>query len=352
MKPVKTICIICLAVLLIMAGCSRKPRSVDNPIIIPEETTAPVIEEGFENITDRDSEQALEPRETEDPQKTEKPQKTGVVLLSPVSGDSGGNDEPYTPPAPALVVGDTEYNENQTERMRQMAVEYSQKMGLQPPYCETYVESFRTAKWPTSADYSNVSADIPTWLYEEPVNRFAATETEAEGSGYLNNVECLKKLGDSASAIVDIGKRHAEIYAFFDYMADTKDTIYSRLSTVFPSDHDISQDAEDLYGSIVAKELTVEGFVVTDATMLYRDADGLYRLRCSVFKQILHASAATYEEMQCAQGEWREVDIEVVIGISDGSILPMYQNVVSPYYNVDPSMTEYIDVIRANGYSY
>lgn len=253
LRNTKYLICIMLSVILALAGCGREPRSIDSPIIIPEETEAPTIEEGFEHITtgDESEDQEAHPVTPDPPETT----GSGVTLLTPMNGGQSGN----TSPAPAPIVGDTEYNENQTELMRAMAVQYAQKMGYPPPYCESYVESFRTAKWPTDADYSSKSADVPAWLYEGPVNRFSSMETKAEGSQYLNNVECLKLLGGKASQLVNIGKRHAEIYAFFDFVTDSKDTISSRLSMIYPAGHDVHQEAEDLYGSIMAKELTVEG---------------------------------------------------------------------------------------------
>ncbi len=351
---------------LTMADLQNVPSMASQPqpepVADPEPEDEPSRDDFVMIATDSTKDNAADEQEEEVPEPTEEPEEREPepteepmsIQMQEIGGGtpSTSSHAGSTPANASQVVGETAYNPHQDDKMREMAVEFGRMSLLEPPYNETYIESFRNAVWPKDRDFISVNAEVPEKMYEQPLNRWTDTPITASNSQFLNNYDTVAELGEfTARQIVEIAKRFAELDTVYDYTRDSKAGMERTLAEIFPPHMDMSQKAEEGYANIVARELQSEGFVTTDITQIYRDSDGAYRVRVGMYKHMLHATAETFAQLGYPAGSWINIDAEVVFGESDGAYVPLYYNKTTPAVIMDDSLGNR-QILQQYGYDY
>ena len=177
-------------------------------------------------------------------------------------------------------------------------------------YTEEFAAAFNHAMWTMPSDYSNIRTDLPRYLYEHPYNMWAEP-TLKKNNAFKTNVECIAEYGiDEVIAIMEAAKGFSLVCANRDYTNEDKETLYSNLYYFLPSPTEKTDYVKDYVRSDKSDKISQIGTFITDPSLVYQCADGMYRVRGRAFVKMSTATKAYLKENKVELDIWYWFDME------------------------------------------
>ena len=190
----------------------------------------------------------------------------------------------------------------------EFAKRYCEEYGYE--YTEDYAAAFLYALYTLPSDFSNIKPEFPANLYQHPYNTWAET-TLKKDYAFKTNVECIEEYGiDEVTAIMEAAKGFVRSDLNQDYAAENLEAIYADFYYNALSYSEEVDYVEDILKVGKKNEVTSIGAFVTDESLVYQCADGMFRVRGRSLFHMSHASSKFVRDNNFVLDKWYWFDIE------------------------------------------
>lgn len=166
---------------------------------------------------------------------------------------------------------------------------------------------------PRKSDWKKINPDFPKYLYEFEYCKKSLAEINSTTVKKFSNNMNIVKLWDTNFRKTKSPKYDLDLYvktAIDSYSAsytanyqNTNDFYTKYMYYMSPLDNG-KTIAADWVKTIKDNELEMESHLVTDRSLVYRDTDGLVRVRGLAFLKITHSSQKILNEWGCKLNDW------------------------------------------------
>lgn len=227
---------------------------------------------------------------------TTTPEATPVATLAPTPAPT---TTPVPPPEPTREQSGDHF---------EFAKRYCEQYGYE--YTDDYAAAFLYALYTLPSDFSNINPEFPANLYQHPYNTWAAP-TLKKDYAFKTNVECIAKYGiDEITAIMEAVKGFARSDLNQDYTAENLEEVYADFYYNALSYSEEVGYVEDILKVGKKNQITEIGVLITDPSLVYQCADGLFRVRGRALFNMSHASPKFVNENNFELNKWYWFDIE------------------------------------------
>ena len=187
---------------------------------------------------------------------------------------------------------------------------YCKKYGYK--YTESYAKAFKYALSALPEDYSKVDKSLPANLYQHPYSTWADAKSVANYKKNLKtNAQLMKALGaKEVGLIMKSAKGYASQELNDDYTGldeNAKKSAYYYYLT--PADEE-GTFVDDRIAEVTDWQLTKQGAFITDPSLVYQAADGMYRVRGRMVQRYTHATKAFQKDNNVKLDVWYYFDME------------------------------------------
>ena len=178
-------------------------------------------------------------------------------------------------------------------------------------YTESYAKAFKYALSALPEDYSKVDKSLPAKLYQHPYSTWADAKSIANyKKNFKTNAQLIKALGAKEVALI---MQAAKGYGKYDLNADytnLDDNAFKKSILYYlPTSDEKGSYVDDIIQEVKDYELIKQGTIITDPSLVYQAADGMYRVRGRIVIRYSHATSDFFEDGIKAN-TWYYFDIE------------------------------------------
>lgn len=250
---------------------------------------------------------------------TATPEATPVATIAPTPAPTA---TPIPTPEPTREPSSTSF---------EFAKKYCEIYGDE--YTEEFAAAFNHAVWTMPSDYSNIRTDLPRYLYEHPYNMWAEP-TLKKNNAFKTNVECIAEYGfDEVTAIMEAARGFARSDLNQDYLAENLEEVYEDFYYNALSYSEEASYVEDILNVGKKNQITEIGVLVTDPSLVYQCADGMFRVRGRALFNMSHASSKFIRDNNFELDKWYWFDVEYNVILDEPMANTKYEHGKYGVYN-------------------
>ena len=225
-----------------------------------------------------------------------------AFLLLPFSALATTPTAASTDSATSVRMPETDY--------KAYAKAYCKKYGYK--YTESYAKAFKYALSSLPDDYSKVDKSLPANLYQQPYSTWADAKSMANyKKNFKTNAQLIKAIGAKEVALImQSAKNYQSLGSNVDYKSIDEEAFKNAVKYYISPKYDKSEFLEEVYQEISNWKLQKQGAFITDPTLVYQAADGMYRVRGRVVQKYNNATK-DFLESGTKLNTWYYFDLEL-----------------------------------------
>ncbi len=202
---------------------------------------------------------------------------------------------------------------------------YCKKYGYK--YTESYAKAFKYALSALPEDYSKVDKSLPANLYQHPYSTWADAKSIANyKKNFKTNAQLIKAIGaKDVALIMKAAKGYEILETNIDYSRIDENAFKSAIFYYLPTSDEKSSYVDNIIKEAKDYKVIKQGAFITDPSLVYQAADGMYRVRGRVVLKYNQASKDFFEDGIKAD-TWYYFDIEFCMVKNSSKVKGKYEH--------------------------